>query len=170
MAVNLVGQVGTARARALLESSFAQFQADRAVVGLTRQLRRNREALDGYKESMTCHLGDFEEYAGLRRALSDREAELSRMGSASRRAAAAGAVERLKTGDVIVVPSGRRAGLAVVLDPGLDTGKEGPRPLVLTAERQVVRLVHARLPGAGGAAGVDAHPEELQRQVPAGAP
>jgi ATP-dependent RNA helicase HelY len=140
MAVNLVGQVGTARARALLESSFAQFQADRAVVGLTRQLRRNAEALAGYKESMTCHLGDFDEYASLRRALSDREAELSRQNSASRRASAASAIERLKAGDVITVPSGRRAGLAVVLDPGLDTGKEGPRPVVLTSERQVVRL------------------------------
>jgi ATP-dependent RNA helicase HelY len=140
MAVNLVGQVGTARARALLESSFAQFQADRAVVGLTRQLKRNREALDGYKEAMTCHLGDFEEYAGLRRALSDREAELSRQNSASRRAAAAAAVEKLKPGDVIVVPSGRRAGLAVVLDPGLETGKQEPRPLVLTEQKQVVRL------------------------------
>jgi ATP-dependent RNA helicase HelY len=140
MAVNLVGQVGTARARALLESSFAQFQADRAVVGLTRQLRRNAEALAGYKESMTCHLGDFEEYASLRRALSDRESELSRINSASRRASAASAIEKLKPGDVITVPSGRRAGLAVVLDPGLDTGKEGPRPMVLTAERQVVRL------------------------------
>jgi ATP-dependent RNA helicase HelY len=140
MAVNLVGQVGTARARALLESSFAQFQADRAVVGLTRQLRRNQEALAGYKESMTCHLGDFEDYAGLRRALSDREAELSRQNSAARRAAAANAVESLKPGDIITVPAGRRSGLAVVLDPGLDTGKEGPRPLVLTAERQVARL------------------------------
>ena len=140
MAVNLVGQVGTARARALLESSFAQFQADRAVVGLTRQLKRNNEALAGYKESMTCHLGDFEEYAALRRALSDRESELSRQNSASRRASAASAIEKLKPGDVITVPSGRRAGLAVVLDPGLDTGKEGPRPMVLTVERQVVRL------------------------------
>ena len=146
MAVNLVGQVGTARARALLESSFAQFQADRAVVGLTRQLRRNSEALAGYKESMTCHLGDFEEYAGLRRALSDREAELSRLNSTSRRASAASAIEKLKPGDVITVPSGRRAGLALVLDPGLDTGKEGPRPVVLTAERQVVRLTMLDFP------------------------
>jgi len=35
MAVNLVGHVGKVRARALLESSFAQFQADKGVVGLT---------------------------------------------------------------------------------------------------------------------------------------
>ena len=37
------------RARELLESSFAQFQADRAVVGLARQVRRNEEALDGLR-------------------------------------------------------------------------------------------------------------------------
>ncbi|MEN3360370.1 MAG: ATP-dependent helicase HelY, partial [Mycobacteriales bacterium] len=41
MAVNLVGTVGREAARALLESSFAQFQADRSVVGLSRQIQRN---------------------------------------------------------------------------------------------------------------------------------
>ena len=46
MAVNLVGQVGRERAREMLESSFAQFQADRAVVGIARQVRRSEEALD----------------------------------------------------------------------------------------------------------------------------
>ena len=76
MAVNLVGQVGQADAREILEQSFAQFQSDRAVVGLTRQVRRNEQSLEGFRESMTCHLGDFEEYAALRRALKDREAEL----------------------------------------------------------------------------------------------
>ncbi len=37
MAVNLTGQFGRATATTLLESSFAQFQADRAVVGIARQ-------------------------------------------------------------------------------------------------------------------------------------
>jgi 23S rRNA-/tRNA-specific pseudouridylate synthase len=37
MAVNLIDQFGRARAREILESSFAQFQADRAVVGLARE-------------------------------------------------------------------------------------------------------------------------------------
>jgi ATP-dependent RNA helicase HelY len=140
MAVNLVGAVGRHTAREILESSFAQFQADRAVVGLARQVRRNEEALAGYREALTCHLGDFEEYAALRRALSDREAELSRTGAAQRRAAAAASLESLKVGDVIHVPAGRRSGLAVVLDPGVGQGNEGPRPVVLTAERQVARL------------------------------
>src|SRR5919206_46013 len=78
MAVNLVGSVGRERARKLLESSFAQFQADKAVVGLARQVARNEEALAGYAEAMTCHLGDFAEYARLRVALKDREAALAR--------------------------------------------------------------------------------------------
>jgi ATP-dependent RNA helicase HelY len=65
MAVNLIEQFGRDRTRDILESSFAQFQADRAVVDL--------ESLAGYAKSMTCHLGDFVEYSGIRRELSDLE-------------------------------------------------------------------------------------------------
>jgi len=139
MAVNLVATVGRERARELLETSFAQFQADRAVVGLARQVQRNREALDAYAESMRCHLGDFAEYADLRRDIKDREAGLARSGAAQRRAAAAESLEKLKIGDVIRVPSGRRAGLAVVLDPGHQPLGDA-RPLVLTQDRWAGRL------------------------------
>ncbi len=147
MAVNLVGAVGRDRARSLLESSFAQFQADKAVVGLARQIRRNTEALDGYAEAMTCSQGDFSEYAALRRKLADREASLAREGAASRRASAVGSLEKLKPGDVILVPSGRRSGLAVVLDPGTSS-PDGPRPTVLTIDRQVKRLSTVDFPTA----------------------
>ncbi|AYN36656.1 RNA helicase [Streptomyces albus] len=156
MAVNLVQQFGRHRSRELLETSFAQFQADRAVVGISRQVQRNEEGLEGYKASMTCHLGDFEEYAALRRRLKDRENELARQGALQRRAAAASALEKLKPGDVIHVPTGKFAGLALVLDPGLAAGRsnghrgfeqhDGPRPLVLTAERQVKRLASMDFP------------------------
>jgi ATP-dependent RNA helicase HelY len=40
MAINLIARFGRETARRSLESSFAQFQADRAVVGLTRQIRK----------------------------------------------------------------------------------------------------------------------------------
>ncbi|GAA0373741.1 DEAD/DEAH box helicase [Microbispora corallina] len=146
MAVNLVGQVGRERARTLLEDSFAQFQADRAVVGLARQLRKSEQALEGYAEAMTCHLGDFQEYAAIRRRLSDREAELSRQRGAARRAQAVQSLEVLKPGDVIRVPGGRRAGIAVVLDPGTGTRGDGPSPLVLTIGKQVKRLSAADFP------------------------
>jgi ATP-dependent RNA helicase HelY len=137
MAVNLVDQVGRARAREILETSFAQFQADRAVVGLARQARRQEEALAGYAEAMKCHLGDFTEYAALRRRIADRESQLSRVSSRDRRAEALASLERLRRGDVIRVNTGRKAGWVVVVDPGVAGGADGPRPTVLTADRQV---------------------------------
>ncbi len=73
MAVNLIDQFGRPRAREILESSFAQFQADRAVVGLARQVKEAEESLAGYAKAMTCDRGDFLEFAALRRQLSDLE-------------------------------------------------------------------------------------------------
>ena len=80
MAVNLVGRLGIDAARDLLEQSFGQFQADRSVVGLARRIERNTEALAGYAASMRCHLGDFAEYADLRRRVAEREKALARAG------------------------------------------------------------------------------------------
>jgi ATP-dependent RNA helicase HelY len=146
MAVNLVGAVGREPARALLESSFAQFQADRSVVGLARQVSRNLEALDGYAASSTCHLGDTQAYARLRARLKQRETELAQQGSAQRRAAAAASLEQLTVGDVVRVPGGRRSGLAVVLEPGLGMRGEA-HPLVVTEDRWSGRLSLADFPG-----------------------
>ncbi len=106
MAVNLVSQVGREVAREILETSFAQFQADRAVVGIATKVRRNEEGLHDYDEAMHCHLGDFREYAALRRSLADAEKDGVRARSASRRAEAALSLEALKIGDVIRIPGG----------------------------------------------------------------
>ncbi|GAA2891227.1 DEAD/DEAH box helicase [Microbacterium esteraromaticum] len=73
MAVNLIDRFGRARARQILESSFAQFQADRSVVGLARKVREAEESLAGYRDAMSCEHGDFLEYAAMRRELSDLE-------------------------------------------------------------------------------------------------
>jgi ATP-dependent RNA helicase HelY len=146
MAVNLVAQVGRERAREVLETSFAQFQADRGVVGLARQAQAHTEALEGYAEAMRCHLGDFAEYSGLLRSITDREQHLTRDLARERRAAAATSLEGLRVGDVIEIAAGRRAGHAVVLDPGAGAGVEGPRPTVLTVDRQVRRVSVADVP------------------------
>ena len=73
MAVNLIDQFGRERTREILESSFAQFQADRAVVDLARKVRSQQASMEGYAKSMTCHLGDFGEYSNIRRELTDLE-------------------------------------------------------------------------------------------------
>ena len=84
MAVNLIEQFGRDRTREILESSFAQFQADRAVVDLARKIREQEKSLAGYAEAMTCHLGDFAEYAGLRREVSDLERKQAKAHEGSR--------------------------------------------------------------------------------------
>lgn len=147
MAVNLVAQVGRERARDVLETSFAQFQADRGVVGLAKQAQAHAEALDGYAAAMTCDRGDFAAYAAIRRRIGARETDLSRAASTTRRAHVIATFERLRPGDVVEVPSGRRAGYVVVLDPGLGAGFDGPRPTVLTQDKQVKKLTVADAPG-----------------------
>jgi ATP-dependent RNA helicase HelY len=138
MAVNLVHQFGRARSRELLEQSFAQFQADKAVVGLARQVRKAEDALDGYQEAATCEKGDFMEYAAIRRKISDVEKSSSRERRADRREEIIESLSKLKIGDVIDVPTGKFAGYAVVVDPGFDP--DGPRPYVITQDRQARRL------------------------------
>ncbi|WP_051218471.1 DEAD/DEAH box helicase [Nocardioides insulae] len=138
MAVNLVHQFGRETARKLLEQSFAQFQADRAVVGLARQLGKAQDALEGYRDSATCDRGDFMEYAGIRRRIGEVEKEASRSRRADRRAEVVESLGRLRPGDIIDVPSGKFAGYAVVIDPGYD--EDNPRPSVITLDRQARRL------------------------------
>jgi ATP-dependent RNA helicase HelY len=73
MAVNLTAAFGARRASQVLERSFAQFQADRSVVGLAQVIAEKQASLEGYAEALKCHLGDFIEYSGLRREISDLE-------------------------------------------------------------------------------------------------
>ena len=78
MSINLIARFGRERARGSLESSFAQFQADRAVVGLVRQVRKNDSAAAELIESAQCHLGDFNEYSRMRMDIKETERLLSK--------------------------------------------------------------------------------------------
>ena len=66
MSVNLISQFGSDKARSSLESSLAQFQADKAVVGLAKQIRKSEKIRDDLFKESTCHLGDFVDYAQMR--------------------------------------------------------------------------------------------------------
>ncbi|CAI3798139.1 DEAD/DEAH box helicase [Pseudarthrobacter sp. MM222] len=138
MSINLLAQFGRVRAREILESSFAQFQADRSVVGLARQVRSREESLAGFAKAMTCHLGDFTEYSRLLRALSDAEKNASKSGSRAKKTLTEDSLSRLLPGDVVDVPGGRAPGLAVVLSS--DHHSREPRPAVLTMDNQLRRI------------------------------
>jgi ATP-dependent RNA helicase HelY len=134
MAVNLVRNYTREEAHHLLNSSFAQFQADRGVVALERELERRKAYAAGYREQMTCHLGDFFEYWSLRER-ARRIREQARRGAERDRATTIReAVARLRPGDVIFVPTARRRGLAVVL------GARDGKPTLLAQDRSFFRL------------------------------
>jgi ATP-dependent RNA helicase HelY len=150
MAVNLTARVGRARAATLLESSFAQFQADRGVVGLAKRLRRLKEQADDLGRQVKCDRGDFMEYAEMRRRLTDAERGTSSRRASAQRAEARRGLALLRRGDIIRVPSGRRAGLAVVLNPPPAGDEFSPNradgPLVLTVGGQLKQLSAADFP------------------------
>ena len=134
MAVNLVRNYPREQAHQLLNSSFAQFLADRGVVVLERQRERDREALEGYRKNFVCHLGDFEEYWALVTRARQLRDDDRRGRERARSEAIREAVTKLRPGDVIHVPRARRRGLAVVV-----AARDG-KPTVLSEDRSFFRL------------------------------
>nr|WP_080462794.1 DEAD/DEAH box helicase [Actinomyces gaoshouyii] len=145
MAVNLLGRTSRERAREILESSFAQFQADRGVVELAAQARRKRHGLEELEARMTCHLGDFREYAALRQEIAEAEADLSSERRSARRVEAGRSMASLRRGDVVVYRKGRRSRHAVVLSGGEDRSG-APALTVLGEDGRVVTLSPDTLP------------------------
>ena len=139
MAVNLISEFGVARSRELLESSFAQFQADRSVVGLSTEIRRAQDAVIGFNESMECNLGDFAEYMKIRRQISEIEKSQTRDRSRQNRSKGTKFLSDLRRGDVFVLDdSNRREVPYVVIDEARDF--EDPRPRVISANGVVKRI------------------------------
>ena len=77
MSANLIARFGLNKARESLSASFAQFQADKAVVGLARQIAKNNQSVANIKNEIDCHLGDFSEYMEFRFEIKELEAQFS---------------------------------------------------------------------------------------------
>lgn len=133
MAANLVRRYESEVAHHLLNLSFAQFQADRDLVALERQLERSREMLERQRETARRGPGDIDEY---RRLVADRDERRGR----GRNRRIDEALGRLKPGDVLARVG--RHGRVVVL--GRDSARRGggTRLLALSESRELVRLGH----------------------------
>ena len=165
MSANLLAQVGAERARGILESSFAQFQADRSVVGLAREVRSKQASLEKYEEAMQCHLGDFAEYLTLRKELAAAE----KSGSQGRRRAHLAAVKdslaNLAVGDVVELDAGRSLGRAVVVFPA--GNPQNPRVGVVTDKAQLRRITVDDVAGPVEPVAGAALPQVVQVKTPA---
>jgi ATP-dependent RNA helicase HelY len=164
MTINLVNQMGPTQAHKLLESSFAQYQADRSVVGLVRGVERGERMRDEIAGELGGHDAPIVDYVRLRLQISERERAQSRASRLQRRKAANDALAALRRGDIITITHGRRGGLAVVLDA--DRDGDDPRPLVLTEHRWAGRISSADYSGASEPMGTMLLPKRVEHRNP----
>jgi ATP-dependent RNA helicase HelY len=113
MAANLVRRYEPEQAHHLLNLSFAQYQADRAVVRLETRLAKREAALAPLRQQLTCELGDTEEFVALLEQ--ERHTRLGDRLGANGDGEIDEALRRLRPGDVIVVRGGKNAGRAAVV-------------------------------------------------------
>jgi len=142
MTLNLVAQSGVLKAREVLAMSFAQFQADQAVVSQARRVKELDDSLEGFRDAVACEQGDFMEYAGLREKVNRLQKSQSQASSRERREATATTLQWLRRGAVVRILGGKRKGLAVVVAPD---ASEKPRPMVVTEDARSFRLSAAEL-------------------------
>lgn len=164
MTINLVQQMGPEQAHRLLEQSFAQYQADRSVVGLVRGIERGTKMLDEIAAELGGPKAPILEYARLRARISEMERAQSRASRLHRRQAASDALAALRRGDIINISQGRRGGLAVVLESARDS--TDPRPLVLTENRWAGRISSADYSGATAPVGSMPLPKRVEHRQP----
>ncbi|WP_264000576.1 DEAD/DEAH box helicase, partial [Mycolicibacillus trivialis] len=164
MTINLVSRMDTEQAHRLLEQSFAQYQADRSVVGLVRGAERGRAMLAEIAAELGGADAPILDYARLREQISQREKAQARASRLQRRRAANDALAGLRRGDIITISHRRRGGLAVVIEAARDD--LDPRPLVLTEHRWAGRISSADYPGATPPLGTMRLPKRVEHRQP----
>ena len=134
MAANLVRRYPPDVAHHLLNLSFAQYRADSDVVRLETQLERASTALEESRRAAQCERGDSEEYRHLIRASEETARQKPSMTTE-----VTAALDRLRPGDVVVVPGGRQGGRVAVLSSSRRRGGD-IRVRAVTADRRLVSL------------------------------
>jgi ATP-dependent RNA helicase HelY len=140
MAANLVRRYEPATAHHLLNLSFAQFRADAEIVRLETDLERLVNDRNDARAKAECELGDIEEYRRLHR-----DAQASGRMRPSARTEVQDALERVKPGDVLVLPGGKSGGRVAVLSTSRRRGGD-IRVRALTTGRRVLSLAPRDFP------------------------
>jgi len=122
MAVNLIANYSRERAQKLLNASFGQFQASKAIRKKARLVERREAELVSLREAASCDRGDIVEYQDLLNASPPRDSSV---------------MSGLRRGQVIEVVSGSKKGRYVVVKrrPG-----ERVELVVISTRGKVVRL------------------------------
>ena len=151
MAANLVRRYEPAEAHHLLNLSFAQFQADRAVVRMETRIERTEDRVKSLRAEARCELGDIDEYRALAREAADKQRKSG--GGTAGNGNLSDQLSRLGPGAVVEVAGERWAILSVAFRKG---GRVRAQAINTSGERMVldgstledvpVRIGHIELP------------------------
>ncbi len=114
MVVNLLARSTRAQTRKVLESSFAQYQADSAVVALASRLTELEAQRDATAEDLSCSHGDVREYLTLRDQLGQTEKSGARARKREARDESRRILSGVRPGDVLALTRSRKTRLCVV--------------------------------------------------------
>ncbi|MDY6794093.1 MAG: DEAD/DEAH box helicase [Actinomycetota bacterium] len=145
MAVNLLRYNDMESAVHLLNSSFAQFHADRDVVRLERAKKRLSKRLEARRQKIACDRGNARKYYEIRTRVSRMEKELAEERRRRRRELVERELEELAVGDVIVMQrKGTRRAAAVL---GISEDKHGhPRLTTMDSKGHYLKASHNHFP------------------------
>ncbi|MBV7295478.1 DEAD/DEAH box helicase [Corynebacterium sp. TAE3-ERU12] len=132
MAVNLLRTQGYAEATAVLGRSFAQYQADGEVVGEVQALERAKRRLEKLTDAAQAQDRDLDallEYLDIRAAITAEERDAKRRNIEDRHKESTVALRKLRRGDVIAMPRGKKVELVAVVRE--EHGGANPRPVVV---------------------------------------
>ena len=137
MAANLVRRCRPDHARHLLNLSFAQYRADAEVVRLEAQLDRTQAREAEARRAAECHLGSVEEYRQLAGRGRGRAVPGEARGPGPREEIRA-ALERVRPGDVLLVPGVSAGGRLAVISTARRRGGEVKLTGVNSDTRRIV--------------------------------
>jgi ATP-dependent RNA helicase HelY len=137
MAANLVRRYEPDEAHHLLNLSFAQFQADTAVVRVEARIERQTARLARLEQAAECELGDVGEYRRLRVDAHQQRQHDRAVGGRGAVDRTFAALSRLVPGDVLVLDGSKVAVLSVAFrkgNPRLHVVDERSRPRTIGAD------------------------------------
>ncbi len=143
MAVNLLAHATIPAARQVLESSFAQYQADDAIVGLAARLRREDHKMAELSNKLHCSEGDASEYFSMREDLSKLQKKAQKVNRAGNRTRTASALANLRSGQAVRYRERKKHRYGVVLTtPTRDWGSPSVKVVGENAKVYILEAAH----------------------------
>lgn len=139
MVANLAATGTLAQARQVMEESFAQYQADRTVVGYARDLRSTETRMNELADSFSCSAGDSQEYFGLRDDLTRLQKNAAKRRTLVNQSEVEADLLDLRVGDVIEIP-GRRRGIDAVVTRSARRGQRSAYVQVVSADGTIQQV------------------------------